>query len=79
MRGERRRPNLALEIIPAQRLERDGVHGVRRTVLLAGEQHAPPEGDIGVGRGADDALDAFVVREGVAVAAEEAATGGGFV
>lgn len=73
MRRKRRRANLALEIIPPQRLECRGVHGERRAVLLGREQHAAPKGDVGVGGGADHAVDGLVVGPRVAVAPEECA------
>ena len=77
MGRERRTEDLAVEVVAANRLERDGVHRERRAVLLEGEEHAAPENDVGVCHGADDALDALVVGEGVTVAAKEAAAGAG--
>lgn len=73
VRRKRRRDDLALKVVAAERLERDGVHGERRTVLLGREQHAAPEGDVGVARGAHDAPDRLVVRPRIAVPPEQAA------
>lgn len=72
VRSERRRLDLALKVVPPERLERDGVHGERRAVLLGREEHAAPKRDIGVTRGANHPLYGLVVRPRVAVPPKQA-------
>src|SRR4029077_2814965 len=62
----------------AVRLQRRGVHDQRRGVLLERVQLAAIDPGVGVGGTADPALDRFVIREGVAVSAEQRPAGGAF-
>lgn len=50
---KRGRQHLSVKVVPANGLQCSRVECVGWTVLLARKLHAPPEDDIGVGRGAD--------------------------
>lgn len=76
VRREGRRRDLALKVVAPQRLQRRGVHGERRAVLLGRQQRAAPEGHVGVAGGAHEAPRAGVVGPGVAVPPEQAAARG---
>jgi hypothetical protein len=70
MRSERGSLDLPFKIVPTNCFQGHRIHNVRRPVLLGRQQHATPEGNVGICRRADNALHKFVVREWISVPTE---------
>ncbi len=75
MRSEGRRRHLAVPVPQPPGLQRLRIEGVRRTILLHGEQTAVVKYDVGVRYRALHAPDAWIVGIRVAVVAEKATSG----